>query len=67
MAIYEFVCAECDNQYEIYVQGFLKDEHRACPNCGSRSTRQKFTSFLRNLGGADSGSSCGGSRHSGFG
>jgi putative FmdB family regulatory protein len=68
MATYEFVCSECENEYEVYVQGFLKDQDRDCPKCGSANTRQKFSSFLRNLGGGgtDSGS-CGTGRSSGFG
>ena len=57
MASYDLVCTECDHEFEIYVQGFLKDEDRVCPKCESTAVRQKFSSFLRNLGGAG-GSSC---------
>jgi putative FmdB family regulatory protein len=68
MATYEFVCSDCENEYEVYVQGFLKEHDRACPKCGSENTRQKFTSFLRNLGaGGDSSGSCGPRGRSGFG
>ncbi len=68
MAIYEFVCGECENQFEVYVQGFLKDEDRTCPKCGSLETRQKFSSFLRNFGaGSGGGAGCSRGRTSGFG
>jgi len=61
MASYDFVCSECGNQYEVYVQGFLKDKDKKCPKCGSTAVRQKFSSFLRNFG------SCSPSGGSGFG
>ena len=61
------VCNTCDNTFEIFRTGFLKDEDKACPECKSTEVRQKFTSFLRNLGsGSTSSSSCG-PRIGGFG
>ncbi len=57
MASYDLVCNDCDHEFEVYVQGFLKDEDRVCPQCESTSVRQKFSSFLRNLGAGGS-SSC---------
>ncbi len=50
MATYDLVCNECGNEFEVYVQGFLKEEDRVCPKCDSTDVRQKFSSFLRNLG-----------------
>ena len=48
MATYDLVCLECGHVFEIFVQGFLKNEDRQCPNCGSFKTRQKFSPFLTN-------------------
>ena len=66
MALYDFVCNDCGHCYEIYVQGFLKDEERKCPKCGSTDVRQKYTSFLGNVSsGAEN--RCAPSGGSGFG
>ena len=51
MASYDLVCNECGIEFEVFVQGFLKDEDRVCPKCEATDVRQKFSSFLRNLGG----------------
>jgi putative FmdB family regulatory protein len=58
MASYDLACDDCGHEFEVYVQGFLKDGDRVCPECDSTEVRQKFSSFLRNLGGcaAPSGS-----------
>ena len=55
MASYDLVCEKCDHAFEVFRQGFLKDEDRVCPECGSEDVRQKFSSFLRSLGGAGAG------------
>jgi putative FmdB family regulatory protein len=55
MASYDLVCTECDHEFEVYVQGFLKDDDKVCPECGSASVRQKFSSFLRNIGAGSAG------------
>lgn len=62
MATYDLVCEHCGHEFELYLKGFLDDEHKECPQCGSTEVRQKFTSFLRNLGG-----SCGAPTGSPFG
>jgi putative FmdB family regulatory protein len=59
MASYDLVCEDCGNSFEVFRQGFLKDEDRVCPECGSADVRQKFSSFLSNLGGASASSGCG--------
>jgi len=66
MALYDFKCEDCGNEFEVYVQGFLEDAERKCPKCGSRTVRQKFGSFLRNFGSSSS-SGCSPSGGSGFG
>jgi putative FmdB family regulatory protein len=63
MATYEFVCKDCGKEYEVYVKGFIEDDDKKCPDCGSESVRQKFSSFLRTLGNGG----CTPSGHSGFG
>jgi putative FmdB family regulatory protein len=48
MATYDLICLECGRPFEVFVPGFLKDEDRQCPHCGSFKTRQKFSPFLTN-------------------
>lgn len=67
MATYEMVCNTCDSTFELFRTGFLKDEDKVCPECKSTEVRQKFTSFLRNLGSGSAGSSSCGPRIGGFG
>lgn len=57
MASYDLLCEDCGNAFEVFRQGFLRDEDRLCPNCGSTDVRQKFSSFLSNLGGGGGGCS----------
>ena len=58
MASYDLVCEQCDRAFEVFRQGFLKDEDRVCPECGSEDVRQQFSSFLSNLGGSGAGGGC---------
>jgi putative FmdB family regulatory protein len=58
MATYDLVCDACGHDFEVFRQGFLKDEDRVCPECDSTDVRQKFTSFLKNIGGSSSGGGC---------
>jgi putative FmdB family regulatory protein len=58
MASYDLVCDACGHDFEVFRQGFLKDEDRVCPDCGSAEVRQKFSSFLKNIGGNGSGGGC---------
>jgi putative FmdB family regulatory protein len=55
MASYDLLCDACGHDFEVFRQGFLKDEDRVCPDCGSSDVRQKFSSFLKNIGGSSSG------------
>ena len=64
MATYDLVCLECGHVFELFVQGFLKNEDRQCPSCGSFKTRQKFSPFLTNAS-SSSGDSPSVSSHSG--
>ena len=55
MATYDLRCLACGNKFDVFVQGFLKDDSKVCPDCGSSKVEQLFTGFLR--GGSDSSSS----------
>lgn len=57
MASYDLMCEACGHAFEVFCQGFLRDEDKVCPSCGSTDVRQRFSSFLRNLGGSDEGCS----------
>ena len=57
MASYDLVCESCGHEFEVFRQGFLKDEDKLCPDCGGAQVRQKFSSFLKNVGGG-SASGC---------
>jgi putative FmdB family regulatory protein len=67
MASYDLVCEHCGHEFEVFRQGFLKDEDRVCPECGCDDVRQKFSSFLSNLGGSSSGGGCAAPSGSSFG
>ncbi|HTX68384.1 MAG TPA: zinc ribbon domain-containing protein [Thermoleophilia bacterium] len=55
MASYDLVCDACGHDFEVFRQGFLKDEDRVCPECGSTDVRQKFSGFLSSIGGSSGG------------
>jgi putative FmdB family regulatory protein len=55
MASYDLICDNCGHAFEVFRQGFLKDDDKVCPECGSEDVRQKFSSFLRSLGGGTGG------------
>jgi len=55
MAIYDLKCDDCEHQFEKYVSGFLSDEDKVCPRCGSRKISQKFTSFFGSCGSGGTG------------
>jgi len=57
MASYDLICQECGHTFEVFRQGFLRDSDRECPKCGCTDVRQKFVSFLRNLGCSSPGGS----------
>lgn len=61
MASYDLICEACGHIFEVFRQGFLHDDDKVCPQCGSTNVRQKFSSFLRNLGGEASDCSSSGS------
>jgi putative FmdB family regulatory protein len=42
MPIYEYVCRECDSEFEELVQGGRQPR---CPSCNSGELEKKFSSF----------------------
>ena len=64
MALYDFICDDCGSAFEVFSVGFLKDEQKQCPQCGSRAVRQKYSAFLRGLA---TGPGCDAPPRSGFG
>lgn len=46
MASYDLKCGGCGREFELFVQGFLKDHQRVCPDCGSDQVEQRFTGFM---------------------
>jgi len=46
MANYDLTCRACGNEFEVFSTGFLKDEQKVCPDCGSADVEQKFTGFM---------------------
>lgn len=46
MPTYDLACATCATNFERFRQGFLRDEDRVCPDCGSHEVTQRFTGFV---------------------
>ncbi len=46
MAFYDFRCEQCGEEFEVFSTGFIKDDQKVCPACGSEQVEQKFSSFL---------------------
>jgi putative FmdB family regulatory protein len=45
MASYDLKCVTCGKDFEVFCLGFLKDDVKVCPECGSRDVQQRFTGF----------------------
>ncbi|MFN8108966.1 MAG: zinc ribbon domain-containing protein [Thermoleophilia bacterium] len=46
MPSYDLACDDCETRFETFRQGFLRDEDRVCPECGSVHVTQQFTGFV---------------------
>jgi len=64
MALYDFACQACGTDFEVFSTGFIKDDQKVCPACGSAEVQQKFSSFLSS---GPTGGSCAAPSGSGFG
>ena len=45
MPTYDLLCGTCGTGFEVFRQGFLRDDDRACPSCGEPA-EQLFTGFV---------------------
>ena len=74
MPSYDLACTDCGHEFETFRQGFLREEDRTCPQCGTAGARQLFTGFITSrpgqgdnppsvvgFGGGGGGGCCGGS------
>ncbi len=46
MPSYDLQCDSCGLRFEVFRQGFLRDEDRACAGCGSTEVEQRWTGFI---------------------
>lgn len=46
MPTYDLSCGACGHGFEIFRQGFLRDEDRVCPACASAGAGQRITGFI---------------------
>jgi len=68
MATYDLRCLSCGREFDVFVQGFLKDESKVCPDCAGIEIEQRFTGFLRGVSDSSPAPSLGGGCSShGFG
>lgn len=45
MPTYDMRCTSCADEFEVFRQGFLRDEDRSCPSCGEPA-EQVITGFV---------------------
>jgi putative FmdB family regulatory protein len=64
MALYDFSCPACGTDFEVFCTGFIKDDQKLCPSCGSVEVEQKFSGFLST---SSSHGGCAAPAGSGFG
>jgi putative FmdB family regulatory protein len=50
MPIFEFVCKDCEQQFEDLIFG-TKLDGVVCPTCGSDRVRKKMSTFASRVGG----------------
>ncbi len=43
MGSFDLHCRACGRDFEVFVQGFLKETHKVCPDCCSREVEQRLT------------------------
>lgn len=46
MPTYDLECHGCGLRFEVFRQGFLRDEDRACTGCGATDVGQRYTGFV---------------------
>jgi DNA-directed RNA polymerase subunit RPC12/RpoP len=48
MAVYDFLCLDCNEPFEVDSTKPIEGTHVRCPRCASAHVRQTFESYLRN-------------------
>ncbi|MBM3635183.1 MAG: zinc ribbon domain-containing protein [Actinobacteria bacterium] len=46
MPTYDLECHGCGLRFEVFRQGFLRDEDLACAACGATDVGQRYTGFV---------------------
>ena len=44
MPVYEYICQECGNKFEIFRHFFDSDDDLECPVCGKKALVRQFSS-----------------------
>ncbi len=57
MPIFEYVCAKCGKVFEKLILG-KSQQAPACPHCGSKQVKQKFSTFSSSSAGTRSTPTC---------
>lgn len=65
MALYDFVCRNCGQTFEVLLNSYMPDKGRECPSCGSAAVRQTWRSLFKD--GPAPSSGCNAPAGSGFG
>jgi putative FmdB family regulatory protein len=55
MPLYEFVCSQCDQDFELLVRSTNWEGEAACPHCGSKKLNKKLSVFASHSAGNSSG------------
>lgn len=59
MPSYDMACSKCGHEFEVFRPGFMRDEDKVCPKCGSTEVEQAMTGFLTYFGSSSGKSNCG--------
>jgi putative FmdB family regulatory protein len=59
VGFYDLRCRSCGEDFEVFCQGFIKDEAKVCPDCGSVDVEQRLTGGFLMGGGRLSAASSG--------
>jgi putative FmdB family regulatory protein len=56
MPLYEYTCEGCREDFELLVRSARS--RPACPSCGSKALRRRFSTFAAHQGGSGTASPC---------
>jgi putative FmdB family regulatory protein len=45
MPIFSYVCKDCNEKFDLFLQGSKKDEKLVCKKCGGKNIQRIFSSF----------------------